>query len=162
MATTATWSKKKHTQFFKYCLAAELLRKTCKGGLILQHRCLLIVTFRISESLVVGGNPHFPSIFIGGNANFHAICVGGNEKNRHIHASYLPTPQVVINERSLKNDNSFMICMPVQKNWHAIKFLHSLTHYLWQAILCIRAVNWDSRVLGLAGPGWTRESESSL
>ena len=25
-----------------------------------------------------------------------------------------------------------------------------------------RAVNWDSRVQGLAGPGWTRDSESSL
>ncbi len=25
-----------------------------------------------------------------------------------------------------------------------------------------RAVKWDSRVQGLAGPGWTRESESSL
>ncbi len=26
----------------------------------------------------------------------------------------------------------------------------------------IRAVNWDSRVQGLAGPAWTRESESNF
>ncbi len=30
-----------HTDFLKDGLAAELSRETCKGGLILQHKCLV-------------------------------------------------------------------------------------------------------------------------
>ncbi len=40
--------------------------------------------------------------------------------------------------------------------------LGCLTEYCYSFVtLHIRAVNWDSQVFGLAGPGWTRESEST-
>ncbi len=38
----------------------------------------------------------------GGNPNFLRIRVGGNREIRRIRTSNLPTPQVVINERSLR------------------------------------------------------------
>ncbi len=44
------------------------------------------------------------------------------------------------------------------ENTTAVQNCDKLTY---SKLVINRAVNWDSRVQGLAGPGWTRESESS-